>query len=139
MARAQRSHLAVTALRVLVVGLILWGLLAYLILPRLWYHREHEPGLAEAPAVTRMRAGALSRPKRCAYQVLMAERSGFQALYLSGAGVANASYGLPDLGMTSLNDVLIDAERITAATRVPLLVDIDTGWGGAFNIGKYFI
>ena len=71
-----------------------------------------------------------------AYMALMAERSGFQAIYLSGAGVANASYGLPDLGMTSLNDVLIDAERITAATRVPLLVDIDTGWGGAFNIAR---
>ena len=50
--------------------------------------------------------------------------------------MANASYGLPDLGMTSMNDVLIDAERITAATRVPLLVDIDTGWGGAFNIAR---
>ncbi|MGS3183820.1 methylisocitrate lyase [Aeromonas taiwanensis] len=71
-----------------------------------------------------------------AYMALMAERSGFKALYLSGAGVANASYGLPDLGMTSMNDVLIDAERITAATRVPLLVDIDTGWGGAFNIAR---
>ena len=71
-----------------------------------------------------------------AYMALMAERSGFAALYLSGAGVANASYGLPDLGMTSLNDVLIDAERITAATKVPLLVDIDTGWGGAFNIAR---
>ncbi|MDX7855321.1 methylisocitrate lyase [Aeromonas caviae] len=71
-----------------------------------------------------------------AYMALMAERSGFQALYLSGAGVANASYGLPDLGMTSMNDVLIDAERITAATQVPLLVDIDTGWGSAFNIAR---
>ena len=71
-----------------------------------------------------------------AYMALMAERSGFAALYLSGAGVANASHGLPDLGMTSLNDVLIDAERITAATKVPLLVDIDTGWGGAFNIAR---
>ncbi|MGY3864159.1 methylisocitrate lyase [Aeromonas bivalvium] len=71
-----------------------------------------------------------------AYMALMAERSGFRALYLSGAGVANASYGLPDLGMTSMNDVLIDAERITAATRLPLLVDIDTGWGGAFNIAR---
>ena len=57
-------------------------------------------------------------------------------LFALGAGVANASHGLPDLGMTSLNDVLIDAERITAATKVPLLVDIDTGWGGAFNIGR---
>ncbi len=71
-----------------------------------------------------------------AYMALMAERSGFHALYLSGAGVANASYGLPDLGMTSMNDVLIDAERITAATQMPLLVDIDTGWGGAFNIAR---
>lgn len=71
-----------------------------------------------------------------AYTALMAERSGFQAIYLSGAGVANASYGLPDLAMTSLNDVLIDASRITSATELPLLVDIDTGWGGAFNISR---
>ncbi len=71
-----------------------------------------------------------------AYFALMAERVGHQALYLSGAGVANASYGLPDLGMTSLNDVLIDAGCITSATELPLLVDIDTGWGGAFNIAR---
>jgi len=71
-----------------------------------------------------------------AYTALMAERSGFKAIYLSGAGVANASYGLPDLAMTSLNDVLIDAARITSATDIPLLVDIDTGWGGAFNINR---
>ena len=71
-----------------------------------------------------------------AYTALMAERSGFKAIYLSGAGVANASFGLPDLAMTSLNDVLIDASRITSATDVPLLVDIDTGWGGAFNIAR---
>lgn len=71
-----------------------------------------------------------------AYFALMAEQTGFQALYLSGAGVANASYGLPDLGMTSMNDVLIDAGRITSATKLPLLVDIDTGWGGAFNIAR---
>ncbi|TVO84042.1 methylisocitrate lyase [Shewanella algae] len=71
-----------------------------------------------------------------AYFALMAEQSGVQALYLSGAGVANASYGLPDLGMTSMNDVLIDAGRITSATELPLLVDIDTGWGGAFNIAR---
>jgi methylisocitrate lyase len=61
---------------------------------------------------------------------------GYKAIYLSGGGVANASYGLPDLGMTSLNDVLEDVRRITAATGVPLLVDIDTGWGGAFNIAR---
>ncbi|WP_298442939.1 methylisocitrate lyase [uncultured Ferrimonas sp.] len=71
-----------------------------------------------------------------AYFALMAERTGHQALYLSGAGVANASYGLPDLGMTSMNDVIIDASRITSATDLPLLVDIDTGWGGAFNIAR---
>ncbi|MCL1079390.1 methylisocitrate lyase [Parashewanella spongiae] len=71
-----------------------------------------------------------------AYFALMAEHTGFQALYLSGAGVANASYGLPDLGMTSMNDVIIDASRITSATDLPLLVDIDTGWGGAFNIAR---
>lgn len=71
-----------------------------------------------------------------AYTALMAEKTGFKALYLSGAGVANASYGLPDLAITTLNDVLIDATRITSATDVPLLVDIDTGFGGAFNIAR---
>jgi methylisocitrate lyase len=71
-----------------------------------------------------------------AYSALLAERAGFQALYLSGAGVANASFGLPDLGMTSLNDVCEDIRRITGATGLPLLVDADTGWGAAFNIGR---
>jgi methylisocitrate lyase len=71
-----------------------------------------------------------------AYTAIMAESVGFKAIYLSGAGVANASYGLPDLGMTSLNDVLEDVRRITAASSLPLLVDIDTGWGGAFNISR---
>jgi methylisocitrate lyase len=71
-----------------------------------------------------------------AYTAMMAERVGHQALYLSGAGVANASFGLPDLGMTSLNDVCEDIRRITGATDVPLLVDADTGWGGAFNIAR---
>jgi methylisocitrate lyase len=71
-----------------------------------------------------------------AYSALLAARSGFKALYLSGAGVANASYGLPDLGMTSLNDVCEDVRRITSASDLPLLVDADTGWGGAFNISK---
>jgi methylisocitrate lyase len=71
-----------------------------------------------------------------AYAALLAERSGFRALYLSGAGVANASYGLPDLGMTTLTDVLTDVRRITAASRLPLLVDADTGWGHAFMIGR---
>ncbi|TLY76796.1 MAG: methylisocitrate lyase, partial [Gammaproteobacteria bacterium] len=71
-----------------------------------------------------------------AYCALLAARSGFRALYLSGAGVANASFGLPDLGMTSLNDVCEDVRRITAACELPLLVDADTGWGAAFNIAK---
>ncbi|GIU02500.1 methylisocitrate lyase [Shewanella algidipiscicola] len=71
-----------------------------------------------------------------AYSAMMAEQIGHQAIYLSGGGVANASYGLPDLGMTSLNDVLVDVQRITSACALPLLVDIDTGWGGAFNIAK---
>lgn len=71
-----------------------------------------------------------------AYSAMMAKKIGHQAIYLSGGGVANASYGLPDLGMTSLNDVLVDVNRITSACDLPLLVDIDTGWGGAFNIAK---
>ena len=71
-----------------------------------------------------------------AYAALMAAEVGYRALYLSGAGVANASFGLADLGLTSMNDVLEDARRITAATDLPLLVDVDTGWGGAFNIAR---
>ncbi len=71
-----------------------------------------------------------------AYTALLAEKSGFKALYLSGAGVANASFGLPDLGITSLNDVCEDVRRITSATDLPLLVDADTGWGAAFNIAR---
>lgn len=71
-----------------------------------------------------------------AYTAMMATQVGHKAIYLSGAGVANASYGLPDLGMTSLDNVLEDASRITNAVDTPLLVDIDTGWGGAFNISQ---
>jgi methylisocitrate lyase len=71
-----------------------------------------------------------------AYCALLAERAGFKALYLSGAGVANASFGLPDLGVTALGDVAEDARRITAATELPLLVDVDTGFGSAFNIAR---
>ena len=71
-----------------------------------------------------------------AYSAIQAEQAGFGAIYLSGAGVANASHGLPDLAMTNLNDVLEDARRITSATLLPLLVDIDVGWGAAFNIGR---
>lgn len=76
-------------------------------------------------------AGAIN-----AYAALLARQAGFQALYLSGAGVANASFGLPDLGITSLNDVCEDTRRVAAATDLPLLVDADTGWGGAFNIAR---
>jgi methylisocitrate lyase len=71
-----------------------------------------------------------------AYAAMQAERAGFRALYLSGAGVANHSLGLPDLGVTNLGDVVTDTRRITAATDVPLLVDIDTGWGHAFTIDR---
>lgn len=71
-----------------------------------------------------------------AYSAMLAESAGAKAIYLSGAGVANASYGLPDLGMTSLADVLEDARRITDTSSLPLLVDIDTGWGHAFNIAR---
>jgi methylisocitrate lyase len=97
---------------------------------------------ASASAGERLRAALDSeRPLQVvgtatAFSALLAERSGFRALYLSGAGVANSSFGLPDLGMTSLNDVCEDVRRITGASRLPLLVDADTGWGGAFNIAR---
>ena len=71
-----------------------------------------------------------------AFTALLAEQAGFRAIYLSGAGVANASFGLPDLAMTTLNDVCEDIRRISYATTLPLLVDADTGWGSAFMIGR---
>ena len=71
-----------------------------------------------------------------AYAGLMAKRTGYKALYLSGGGVAANSLGMPDLGISTMEDVLTDARRIVEATGMPLLVDIDTGWGGAFNIGR---
>lgn len=76
-------------------------------------------------------AGAIN-----AYSALLARKAGFKAIYLSGAGVANASFGLPDLAMTTLTDVCEDIRRISYATESPLLVDADTGWGGAFMIGR---
>ena len=94
------------------------------------------------PAGARLRAAvAEERPLQVvgainAYCALLAQRAGFRALYLSGAGVANASFGLPDLGITSLNDVCEDVRRIAGATELPLLVDADTGWGAAFNIAR---
>ena len=101
-----------------------------------------EPPLTPTSPGARLRAAlGAERPLQVAGAVnafcaMLAERAGFRALYLSGAGVANASFGLPDLGMTSLNDVCEDVRRISSATRLPLLVDADTGWGGAFNIAR---
>ncbi|MCP4464462.1 MAG: methylisocitrate lyase [Planctomycetaceae bacterium] len=71
-----------------------------------------------------------------AYCALMAEQAGFQAIYLSGAGVANASFGVPDLGITTINDVVADIQRIVGATQLPLLVDADTGFGHAFSMAR---
>ena len=69
-----------------------------------------------------------------AYSAILAERSGHKCIYLSGSGVASASYGIPDLGLTSLEDVLVDVRRISKSTSLPLLVDIDTGWGDGSDI-----
>ena len=74
-----------------------------------------------------------------AYSAKLAERANYKAIYLSGSGVAAASCGLPDLGVTSLEDVLIDAKRITAATELPLLVDIDTGWGDSSEVSNTIV
>src|SRR4051812_37913526 len=71
-----------------------------------------------------------------AYTARMAQATGYRAIYLSGGGVAANSLGLPDLGISSLEDVLTDVRRITDVTSIPLLVDIDTGWGSAFNIAR---
>lgn len=71
-----------------------------------------------------------------AYSALLAEQQGFRCIYLSGSGVAAASFGIPDLGITSLDNVLEDARRITSAATLPLLVDVDTGWGNEFNIAR---
>jgi methylisocitrate lyase len=98
--------------------------------------------MSAASAGARLRAAlAQERPLQVvgtinAYSALLAGRAGFRAIYLSGAGVANASFGLPDLGITSLNDVCEDVRRISSASPLPLLVDADTGWGAAFNISR---
>ena len=97
---------------------------------------------AIAPAGARFRAAlAEENPLQVvgtitAYAALMARRVGYRALYLSGGGVAANSLGMPDLGISTMEDVLIDARRIVEASALPLLVDIDTGWGGAFNIAR---
>jgi methylisocitrate lyase len=90
---------------------------------RLWQALEKERPLQIAGAIN-------------AYSALLAEKAGFNAIYLSGAGVANYSFGLPDLAMTTLSDVCEDIRRITYITDLPLLVDADTGWGSAFMIGR---
>jgi len=90
---------------------------------RLWQALEAERPLQVAGTIN-------------AYSALLAEQAGFRAIYLSGAGVANASFGLPDLGITSLNDVCEDVRRICGITELPLLVDADTGWGQAFMIAR---
>lgn len=94
---------------------------------------EHPRGLWKALATeTPLQiAGTIN-----AYAALLAERAGFKAIYLSGAGVANAAFGLPDLGMTTLTEVAEEVRRIRAITELPLLVDIDTGFGNAFNIAR---
>lgn len=90
---------------------------------RLWQALEAERPLQVAGTIN-------------AYSALLAKQAGFRAIYLSGAGVANASFGLPDLGITSLNDVCEDVRRICGITELPLLVDADTGWGQAFMIAR---
>ena len=102
----------------------------------------YHSGMTESSPGRRLRNAVESeRPLQVAgtinaYSALLAEKSGFRAIYLSGAGVANASFGLPDLGLTSLNDVCEDARRICGATALPLLVDADTGFGAAFSIAR---
>ena len=86
-------------------------------------------------------AVATEKPLQCvgainAYHARLAEASGFRSLYISGGGVAAGSCGIPDLGITTMEDVLTDLKRITDVTSLPVLVDVDTGWGGAFNIAR---
>ena len=93
------------------------------------------------PGVRLMHALAQEKPLQVvgaisAYAARLAEASGFKALYVSGGGVSASSCGIPDLGITTLEDVLIDVRRVTGVTDLPVLVDIDTGWGGAFNIAR---
>lgn len=99
------------------------------------------PEISESPGARLRAAVETERPLQVvgavnAYCAMLAERAGFHALYLSGAGVANASFGLPDLGITTLNDVCEEIRRLTQASTLPLLVDADTGWGGAFMIAR---
>ena len=99
-------------------------------------------GLSDNSAGARFRAAlAAEKPLQVAgtinaYAAKLAEAAGFRAIYLSGGGVAANSLGVPDLGISTMEDVLVDVRRITDACPLPLLVDIDTGWGGAFNIAR---
>src|SRR5271163_3062396 len=103
---------------------------------------ESVPGAGSLSAGARLRAAVeAERPLQLigainAYHARMAERVGYRALYLSGGGVAAGSLGMPDLGISELEDVLVDVRRITDVCSLPLLVDIDTGFGGAFNIAR---
>jgi methylisocitrate lyase len=97
--------------------------------------------MGESPGLRLRKALDIEKPLQVvgtinAYSAIMAEQIGFRALYVSGAGVANASFGLPDLGITTLHDVVEDVRRITSATELPALVDADTGFGGAFPIAR---
>jgi len=99
------------------------------------------PSISQSAGARFRAAAAQEKPLQVAgainaYTARMAEASGFRALYLSGGGVAANSLGMPDLGISTMEDVLIDVRRITDATSLPLLVDIDTGWGSAFNIAR---
>jgi len=97
--------------------------------------------VATTPGARFRAAMAEEKPLQCAgainaYHARLAEATGFRSLYISGGGVAAGSCGIPDLGITTMDDVLIDLRRITDVTELPVLVDIDTGWGGAFNIAR---
>lgn len=97
--------------------------------------------MSTSPGIRLREAAAEEKPLQVAgainaFAAMLAEQAGFRALYVSGAGVANASFGMPDLGITTLNDVLEDVRRITSVTGLPLLVDADTGFGGAFQIAR---
>lgn len=97
---------------------------------------QHETAGARFRAAIKVESPLQVMGAITAYAGLMARRTGYKALYLSGGGVAANSLGVPDLGISTMEDVLTDARRIVDATQMPLLVDIDTGWGGAFNIGR---
>ena len=95
----------------------------------------------ESPGKIFRQRVASEKPLQCvgainAYHARLAQASGFKSLYISGGGVAAGSCGIPDLGITTMEDVLTDLRRITDVTELPVLVDIDTGWGGAFNIAR---